>query len=198
MDSTRGSNLTAEERKTLIRGLAEGLRPMEIIDLVLEEHGREISFAAVRYYRDAEKWRDAIGAERDRLAERLAELPLSQAFIRQRMRADLITKHRDTSGALGAVRGLLLDAAKESGDLKEDAGTSAVQLTVQLVQQVLNLPAGALTRYVETGDLDPTAYLPDVLAARKLAELPPAEEPRIPARVMAALTGPGSSTPGLR
>jgi hypothetical protein len=134
------------------------------------------------------------------MAAQLAELPVSQAYIRQRIRGELIEEHRDKPNALGAVRGLLLDAAKEAGDLRDETGNAAVQLTVQLVQQILNLPADALKLYVETGDLDPGAYLPDVIAARKLAAADvPAEvvEPLSPAPVVASLTAPAGGG-GLR
>ena len=202
MDLGKHSYLTVAERNTLLRGLAEGMRLVEVVRLVDEEHGRRIDQSTVAYYRDSEKWAEAIGQERERMAAELAHLPLSQAFIRQTMRQELIEKHRDLPTALGAVRGLLLDAAKEAGDLRDETGTAAVNLTVQLVQQVLNLPAPALRSYVETGELDPTAYLPDVLAARKLADLastPAVDvEPLVPARITASLTGPGSPTPGLR
>jgi DNA-binding transcriptional MerR regulator len=198
------SYLTDAERQTILRGLAEGMRPAEVRDLLEAEHGRKVNLTTVTHYRDSEKWAEAIAAERERMQAELATLPLSQAYVRQTMRAELIEKHRDAAGALGGVRGLLLDAAKEAGDMRDDAGSSAVQLTVHLVQQVLNLPGPALRAYVESGELDPTAYLPDVLAARKLADidLVPVEQlplAHVPPAVMASvrLDGAGSGE-GLR
>jgi hypothetical protein len=182
VDLSKQSYLTAEERQTILRGLAEGKRPAEIRDEVDRRHDRRISIGTVDHYKRSAKWADAIQAERDRMQSELQALPLSQAYVRQQLRADLIEQHRDTASALGAVRGLLLDAAKEAGDMQEEQGNSAVQLTVQLVQQVLNLPQPALRAYVESGELEAESYLPDVAAARKLATLtsPPATAPAPP------------------
>ncbi len=113
----------------MLRGLAEGMRVCDVVALVEREHSRRVSPGAVRHYRDSPKWQEAIAKERERMAAQLAELPVSQAYIRQRIRGELIEEHRDKPNALGAVRGLLLDAAKEAGSSTSRRATSTLAPT---------------------------------------------------------------------
>lgn len=167
-----GSNPLSAEAKTMVcRMFAEHAAPKEIQEALERDFGQRLARRSITYYREHPKWAAVIDKAREALEADVRRLPISSKYWRIKKRGDLIAKHETFPSALGAVRGLLLDAAKELGDVTEDGAAQlrGATISVEVVNQVLQLDPAALLRYVETGDLDPESYLPDVRAARRIA-----------------------------
>lgn len=129
--------LTGEQRRWIIRLLAEWCGPQEIAEGFESTFGRKISHSLVQHYRDSEKWRPEIERARTALLHRISDIPIASKYWRILQRYKLFeseNRYRITRYAgsyqgdpgvpieelpLGELRQLLLDAAREMGDLTE-------------------------------------------------------------------------------
>ncbi len=158
----RGSRLTGSQRTFVLRCLAEYLGPMETVKAVKVRFGRDLTAAAVLWYRDHPRWKAEVQRIRAELEQRLDDVPIQSKRWRQRRRVEVFK--RAASGVdinLGAARGLLLDGAREAGDLKDQAG-GPINVNVQLVSAIFNLPAAELEAYANGEGLRPASYLSDL------------------------------------
>ncbi len=157
--------LTGPAKDAVCQLLAEHARPIEVQAAVKQEFGIEVSLPAIVWYRDSPKWSKVIEAKRQALDANVDRLPISSRYWRLKKRQELLDQARSGEKPdLGTARGILLDAAKELGQLKPDTtiGTQIGQVNIHLVQQVLALPEEAQETYIRTGVLPPHSYLSDL------------------------------------
>jgi hypothetical protein len=160
--------LTGPAKDAVCQLLAEHARVTEVQAAVKQEFGIEVSLPAIVWYRDSPKWSKIIEAKRQALDANLDRLPISSRYWRLKKRQELLDQARSGEKPdLGTARGILLDAAKELGQLKPDTtiGTQIGQVNIHLVQQVLALPEDAQEQYLRTGRLPPRSYLSDLALA---------------------------------
>ncbi len=157
--------LTGPAKDAVCQLLAEHARPIEVQAAVKQEFGIEVSLPAIVWYRDSPKWSKVIEAKRQALDANVDRLPISSRYWRLKKRQELLDQARSGEKPdLGTARGILLDAAKELGQLKPDTtiGTQIGQVNIHLVQQVLALPEEVQETYLRTGRLPPGSYLTDL------------------------------------
>ncbi len=157
--------LTGPAKDLVCQLLAEFARPTEVQAAVKDEFGIQVSLPSILWYRDSPKWSKVIEAKRQALDANVDRLPISSRYWRLKKRQELLDQARfGEKPDLGTARGILLDAAKELGQLKPESATEAHigQLNLQVVQQVLQLPEAAQIEYIRTGILPPRSYLSDL------------------------------------
>ena len=107
---------TAAEVQLVLRLLAEWTPLHDIVAEFENTFGRKILHGNVQRYRDSAKWRPEIERLRTALVNRISDIPIASKFWRLRARQRLF------EGPLAPTseqRQLLLDAARETGDLSE-------------------------------------------------------------------------------
>lgn len=121
---------TASEIQLVIRLLAEWAPLGEIVAEFESTFRRKISHAHVQRYRDSPKWRPEIERLRTALVNRISDIPIGSKFWRLRARQRLF---ESPLAPLGEQRQLLLDAARETGDLSEKRELTGKLTLEQLV-----------------------------------------------------------------
>ena len=157
--------LTGPAKDAVCQLLAEHARPIEVQAAVKQEFGIEVSLPAIVWYRDSPKWSKVIEEKRRALDANLDRLPISSKYWRMRQRQQILeqARHQDKPD-LGTARGLLVDAAREMGQLQpEESGTPHIgSINLTLVNQVLQMPENVQEEYLRTGRLPPGSYLTDL------------------------------------
>ena len=160
----RRHKLDGEAQSLLLALLAEWAKPREVIAALKEAHGIEISPQTVAWYRSSPRWKPHIEDRRRALDDNVARLPISSRYWRMKRRQDILVQATESPAPdLSTARGILTDAAKELGQLKDgEIRFSVGDLNLQLVQNVLQMAPDALERYLRTGVLPAETYLSDV------------------------------------
>ena len=157
---TKQRRLTGEQVQFILRLVAEWTPPAEVCSSFRRIFGCEIVHRQVQHYRDHRKWRPEIERLRTALVARISDIPIASKFWRLRARQRLfdaenryrvvryagvrrIVEQPDGSVVeepipieeipLGELRQLLLDSAKETGDLSERREISGTVTLEQLV-----------------------------------------------------------------
>ena len=159
--------LTGEQVQFVLRLLAEWTPLHEIGSSFCEVFAGEITHNQIQHYRDHPKWRPEIERLRTALVNRISDIPIASKFWRLRARQRLFDAEnryrivryagvrrviRQPDGSvveepiaieelpLGEVRQLLLDSAKETGDLSEKRELTGRLTLEQLVTAATDDP----------------------------------------------------------
>ena len=145
--------------------LAEHARPSEVQAAIREEFGIEVTLPTIVWYRKSAKWSEVIAEKRKALDANLDRLPIASKFWRMRQRQQILAQAQTGDRPdLGTARGLLVDAAREMGQLQpEESSTPHIgSINLTLVNQVLQMPENVQEEYLRTGRLPPRSYLSDL------------------------------------
>ena len=156
--------LPGHVRSLIIKLLAEYMTTGEAATAVEKQTGYRIAPQTVRHYRDHPKWQESIERERRALAANLDRIPICSKFWRQKARMTLWEQAtRDPRPDLAAARGILMDAAREMGDIRRSEAHADEQVPslppvqIQILNMLMQMPVEDLRRYAETGELPPPA-----------------------------------------
>jgi len=173
--------LSGPAKELVCQLLAEFARPTEVQKALRQELGVEISLPSISWYRDSPKWAKVIEDKRRALDANLDRLPICSKYWRLKKRQELLDQamHQDKPD-LGTARGILVDAARELGQLNPEKSDvphiGSVNLT--LVNQVLQMPEHVQQEYIRTGHLPPSSYLYDVGPVKGDDDVAPTSLPR--------------------
>lgn len=130
----KGNRLTAEVQVFIVRQLAQFASPSEVVDMVREEFGLEVSKTTVHHYdpehgAPAPKWRKLHAEVREKFKSDISNIGIAHAGFRLR-RLDRMVREAEKKKNYGLAKELIETAAKDTGGMFTNKRDVRVGLTV--------------------------------------------------------------------